>query len=79
MSEKESGMKGLYNKYVISKTSGKPIDPMARFIVLRIDDGRYVYACRAGAAAFAEAVREKNPLLADDILLLLQALKFQKR
>lgn len=60
-------MKGLYNKYIIQKTSGKPIDPDARFIVLRIDGGQYLNACRAGVAAFAEAVREHNPTLANDL------------
>ena len=60
-------MKGLYNKYIITKTSGKPIPPEARFIVLRIDEGHYLHACRAGVAAFAEAVREHNPVLANDL------------
>jgi len=73
MSEKgeREKMKGLYQKYVVSKKSGKPIDPKAQFIVLRVDGGQYVQACRAGVAAFGEAVREKNPALADDIQNLL--------
>ena len=60
-------MKGLYDKYIVTKVSGKPVDPNARFIVLRVDGGQYVNACRAGVAAFAEAVREKNPILAKDL------------
>lgn len=60
-------MKGLYQKYIIKKVSGKPLDPGFEAIVLRIDGGRFLNACRAGAAAFAEAVREHNPKLADDI------------
>ena len=71
----EKEMKGLYQKYVVSKTSGKPIDPKAQFIILRIDDGRYLHACRAGVAAFAEAVREHNPILADDIQKILRKIK----
>jgi len=67
--------KGLYKKYLIYKTSGKPIDPNAEFIVLRIDGGRYLHACRAGAAAFAEAVREHNPRLANDIQAKLEDLE----
>ena len=60
-------MKGLYNKYIITKASGKPLDPNFYAIVLRIDGGKYVKACRAGALAFAEAVRDENPLLSNDI------------
>lgn len=63
----EPDMKGLYQKYIIQKANGKSLAPNFEAIVLRIDDGRYVYACRAGVAAFAEAVREHNPILADDI------------
>ena len=59
--------KGLWGKYIISKTSGKPLDPNFYAIVLRIDGGRYLKACRAGVEAFAYTVREENPRLANDI------------
>jgi hypothetical protein len=60
-------MKGLYNKYIITKTSGKPLDPNFYAMVLRIDGGQYVDACRMGVKAFADAVRPLNPDLALDI------------
>lgn len=60
-------MKGLYNKYIITKANGHPLAEDFYAIVLRIDGGQYVHACRVGVAAFAEAVREHNPQLADDI------------
>ena len=60
-------MKGLWDKYIISKSSGKPLDENFYAIVLRIDGGRYLKACRAGVQAFADAVREENPMLARDI------------
>ena len=60
-------MKGLYQKYIIKKANGKPLDPNFEAIVLRIDGGQYVDACRAGAFAFAQSVKKHNPLLADDI------------
>ncbi len=60
-------MKGLYNKYIITKTSGKPLADGFYAIVLRIDGGQYVDACRMGVKAFAEAVKEQNPDLAFDI------------
>ena len=52
-------MKGLYDKYIITKSSGKPLAEGFYAIV--------VNACRAGALAFAEAVRVVNPQLANDI------------
>ena len=60
-------MKGLYQKYIITKTSGKPLAEGWDGIILRIDDGQYVDACRIGVLAFAEAVKEDNPLLSNDI------------
>lgn len=68
-------MKGLYQKYIIEKASGKPLGPDFYAIVLRIDGGRYLDACRAGVAAFAEAVRGANPILADDLQAKLNELK----
>ena len=67
-------MRGFYKKYIVTKTSGNPMDPEAEFIVLRIDKGIYLHACRAGAAAFAEAVRGENPLLANGIQTRLEEL-----
>ena len=68
-------MKGLYQKYIIKKTSGKPLDPNFEAIVLRIDGGQYLSACRVGVLAFAKAVRKDNPILADDLQKRLQVLK----
>ena len=66
--------KGLYNKYKITKTSGKPLDPNFYAIVLRIDGGKYVEACRAGVRAFADAVEPLNETLAFDLRLELIAM-----
>jgi len=59
--------RGLYQKYVITKASGKPLNDDFYAIVLRIDGGRYLKACRAGVKAFADAVREENHILAEDL------------
>ncbi len=59
--------KGLYNKYIVTKASGKAIPPEAQFIVLRIDSGQYVDACREGAKQFGVKVYQDNPTLAMDI------------
>ena len=66
--------KGLYQKYIITKTSGKPLNENFYAIVLRIDGGRYLKACRAGAQAFADAVRNENKILAEDLDRKLQEL-----
>lgn len=67
-------MKGLYQKYIIEKVNGKPLANGFYAIVLRIDGGQYVSACRKGVKAFAEAVKEKNPDLAFDLDLKLMEL-----
>ena len=60
-------MKGFYSKYIVLKADGSPVDPEAQYVVLRIDDGTYVDACRAGVQAFADRVRRENPQLADGL------------
>ena len=60
-------MKGLWSKYIITKSSGKPLADGFYAVVLRIDGGRYLNACRAGVQAFADAVRTENPLLSNDL------------
>lgn len=69
MDDTQEEEKGLYQKYIVTKASGKPLDPNFYAIVLRLDDGRYVDACRNGALAFASYVRSYNPKLAEDIYL----------
>jgi len=59
--------RGLYQKYIISKANGEPLDPNFYAIVLRIDGGRYVDACRNGVLAFASEVRSLNEQLAHDL------------
>jgi len=59
--------KGLYQKYIVTKANGKPLDPNFYAIVLRIDGGRYVDACRDAVLAFAAFVRPENEQLSRDI------------
>lgn len=67
--------KGLYNKYVVHKADGSPVDPSARYLVLRLDAGEYVTACRAAAAVFARRVSFRNPQLAADLETVLAGYK----
>ncbi len=60
-------MKGLYQKYIVTKTNGHPLAEGFESIILRIDGGLYVDACRKGVLAFAEAVKGANPKLCGDI------------
>lgn len=55
---------GWKEKYIISKTSGKPVDPKAKYFVLRYDQDPHA---RVALAAYAESVQRDNPLLADDV------------
>lgn len=53
-------MKGLYNKYTISKTDGIPVDPDAVYFVLRIDSGFEVAACRAALSVFVAQCKNRD-------------------
>lgn len=55
---------GWKDKYIISKTSGKPVDPKARYFVLRYDQDPHA---RVALAAYAESVQRDNSLLAGDV------------
>ena len=71
-------MKGLYQKYAVSKADGSAVDPDAIYFVLRLDKGEYVDACRMALDAFAMAIWLENPTLADDCIALLERLEARK-
>ena len=59
---------GLYQKYIIQKVDGRPIDPNACYFVLRYDeDDAHGLASRRALTAYATAIRPHNPRLADDL------------
>lgn len=60
--------KGLYNKYIVSKVDGSPVDEDAVYFVLRLDTD---FAARTAMAVYADVVRGRNPVLAGDILEML--------
>lgn len=72
--------KGLYQKYNISKSDGTPVDPEARYIVLRIDNSgadtvakqTMRYAGRRGVQKFAFEIEPVEPELASDIRMMLK-------
>lgn len=69
---KKENPDGLYNRYTISKKSGKAIDPRAEYFVLRLDehgdDQKHIEACRIAIRAYAHAIDNHIPKLADDLL-----------
>ena len=55
---------GLRQKYIITKTSGKPVDPKAKYFVLRYDEDPHA---RAAIKAYIRSIRRENPELARDL------------
>lgn len=55
---------GLYNKYIVTKRDGSPVDPDAFYFVLRLDTDM---AAREAALCYANARATEMPLLAQDI------------
>lgn len=63
--------KGLYGKYIVKRTDGTPIDPGNEYLVLKVKghgDPKHIAACRKGAIAYAEAIKDHLPELANDII-----------
>ena len=58
-------MKGLYNKYIITKTNGTPTDSNADYFVLRLDTDEFA---RGAIRFYAMAIMQDNPILAENIL-----------
>lgn len=65
MSEQEK----LYNKYNISKTDGSPIDPNAKYIILRYDANSKDFGpSQAAIKIYAEQIKHSNPKFALDLI-----------
>jgi hypothetical protein len=63
-------MKGLYNKYILQKTDGRPLDENSEYFILRLDKGgdrEHVIASRKAILTYAGAIRNYLPELASDI------------
>lgn len=77
---------GLYKKYIVQKTDGSPIDPKARYIILRVDDNgattelekTYRAAARGGVAEFARKIADFAPGLSEDLIALVGAPKAER-
>ena len=59
-----TAMEGIYGKYKIEKTNGKPLDDNAKYFVLRYD--KDPHAIKA-MEAYANSISEENYTLAMEI------------
>ena len=64
--------KGLYNRYQIAKTSGRPIDPKAKYFVMRYDndgdDKIHIQACQLAIRVYAYAIKGHLDQLSENLL-----------
>lgn len=64
-------MKGLFNKYHITKADGTPSDPEAEYFILRLDSNQknkeHLKASLKAIEAYAESIKEVDPELAKDL------------
>lgn len=56
--------RGLYGKFIIEKTSGEPLDPGARYMVLNYAQDPHA---RIAVAAYADSVETDNPTFAAEL------------
>lgn len=72
MKLKDTPTDGLYNRYIISKTSGEPVDDNAEYFILRLDnngkDKKHIEACRKAVITYANEISDHLPQLSKDIL-----------
>ena len=57
-------VRGLYQKYVVSKLDGTPSDPSADYLVLRIDND---YAAMKAAIVYADEIAVENPQFSQEL------------
>lgn len=69
--------RGLYCKYRLEKMDGTPVDPDGLYFVLKLNskDPAHRRACQAACRRYAELIADSIPLLAEDLLKLLEKLE----
>lgn len=64
--------KGVINKYILTRTDGRAVDPGAELFCLRLDDQtkdkHHLYACRKAVVKYAVSIEPYLPVLAEDIM-----------
>ena len=69
-------MDKLYEKYVITKRDGSPIDPKAQYFVLRLDSD---HCARLAARRYADCIEPKWPGLAKGLRTLVNRLWLESK
>jgi hypothetical protein len=68
----EENPNGLHGRYIVSKTSGEPVDERAEYFILRLDefgsDPNHIIACRRAAVTYAKEIYPHIPQLAEDLV-----------
>ena len=63
--------KGLHMRYIVSKTSGEPVDETAEYFILRLDSGGsdpiHIEACRKAVLKYADEIESHIPQLTKDL------------
>ena len=70
LKSKKENPNGLYNKYVISRTDGTPINPENVYFILKLEgegDSIHIEACRKAVLKYADEIELHIPLLAKDL------------
>ena len=72
MKTQQENTNGLYNRYIVSKASGEPVDDVAEYFVLRLDeygdDPEHIAACRKAIMTYAEEIKDHLPQLSADLI-----------
>lgn len=67
---------GLYDKYEIRKRDGSPVDPNAKYFVLRLDTDRFAIGA---AQRYSKLCREENPKLSEHLDNLIEMVTNDRR
>ncbi len=62
--------KGLYPKYILSKGNGEPLNPRAKYFILRYDcetEREHLYASVKALGSYCDEIKETFPDLANDL------------
>ena len=64
-----SEQQGLYGKFIISKADGSPMNPKAKYIILRYDaDSKDFWPSSAAIRKYAELISTTNVEFATDLI-----------
>jgi hypothetical protein len=74
---------GLHLRYIVTKASGEPVDPRARYFVLRFDrhgdDPAHVAACRKALRVYAAEIFPHLPRLSLELYAAIDAQEMPPR